>query len=291
VLLALVGLVVLGLSLSRPRPFFGPGYVAAVVPILVAGWYVNASVFDWYHVRRFTGLVPLVAPGLARLLVPIARLGVGGLALLAFLVLRYDLAIDALRSTPGEPVPVRAALAEMTDGLARDAYSTLEPVSPRAAVVLLASYTSEALLEDDVSDVDLAEDPSVLRLPERARYLSEPTLEDGERCRWVRERYTRLFLPLSWQGEVFLSLRARALETREPQVVEALWNDAPVGRREMVPAWAEYRFEVPASAVRRGTNQLVLRFERAPLFFRVRGEGPHEVRPAALAWLRLQRGR
>ena len=35
-----------------------------VVPVLLGTWYLNASVFDWYHVRRFTGVVPLLAPAL-----------------------------------------------------------------------------------------------------------------------------------------------------------------------------------------------------------------------------------
>jgi hypothetical protein len=290
-LLAVLGLLLLLFTGRRPRPLFDAAYAATVLAIALATWYVNASVFDWYHVRRFTGVVPLLAPGLAHVLVPLSRIGAAGMALLAFLALRYDLAIDARRSAPGEPVPVRAALGELDDGLFRDGYSLLEPWAPRAAVRLLSSYTGDALLEDEVSDVDLGADPSVLRLPGRARYLSEPTLEDGERCRWVRERYTRLFLPLGWRGDLFVTVHARALETREPQVIEAVWNDQPAGRFEMAPEWADYRFHVPAAAVRLGTNQLVLRFERAPRFFRMRGEGPHEVRPAALGWLRLQRGR
>jgi hypothetical protein len=48
---------------------------------------------------------------------------------------------------------------------------------------------------------------------------------------------------------------------------------------------------VPASAVQAGTNMLALRFDRAPVFHRVRGEGPREVRPAALSTLTLHRSR
>jgi hypothetical protein len=51
----------------------------------------------------------------------------------------------------------------------------------------------------------------------------------------------------------------------------------------------DYRFEIPGELVRRGTNVLVLRFERAPIYRRMRGEGPREVRPAALGTLRLWR--
>src|SRR5262249_9110670 len=137
--LALAGLVVLLATPSRPRPLFDALFAAAALAVIAATWYLNASVFDWYHVRRFTGVIPLLAPGLVRVLVPLSRIGVAGLALLSFLVLRYDLAIDARRSLPGQPVPVQAALVESADGLARDGYALLEPWAPRAAVRLLSS--------------------------------------------------------------------------------------------------------------------------------------------------------
>ena len=71
--------------------------------------------------------------------------------------------------------------------------------------------------------------------------------------------------------------------------MDVSWNDVPVGRAEMRPEWADYRFHVPASAVAPGTNVLVLRFDRGPVYHRVRGEGPREVRPAALSTLTLHR--
>jgi hypothetical protein len=57
----------------------------------------------------------------------------------------------------------------------------------------------------------------------------------------------------------------------------------------MTPAWADYRFRVPAEAVQLGTNELVLAFERTPIYRRMRGTGPRRVRPAALANLTLHR--
>jgi hypothetical protein len=88
---------------------------------------------------------------------------------------------------------------------------------------------------------------------------------------------------------VILTLRARALETADPQYMDVSWNGVPVGRLPMRPEWADYRVHVPASAVRSGTNELVLGFDRGPVYHRVRGEGPHEVRPAALSTLTLHR--
>jgi hypothetical protein len=109
------------------------------------------------------------------------------------------------------------------------------------------------------------------------------------RCRWVRDRDARLFLPLSRASAVTVTIRARALETVEPQFMELDWNGTLIGRQPMTTSWADYAFAVPAPAVREGTNELVLRFDRAPLFRRVRGQGPHEVRPAAIASITLER--
>jgi hypothetical protein len=279
-------LAVLGLFAAARRH---PRYVATVTPVLLAMWYVNSTVFDWYHVRRFTGVVPLLAPGLAFALGPLARAGPAAMAVVAFLFLRYDLAVDTLRAQPGDPVPVRAALSEMKDGLARDTYVLLERVSPRAAVAVMAVYTREPVLRESVTRIDLAADSPVLRVPLRARNLSAPAVEDGEPGRWVRDTEARFFLPVSSPAEATLTVRARALETKEPQSMEAFWNERPLGRQPMTSAWADYRFLVPADAVRAGTNVLVLRFERAPIYRRMRGEGPREVRPAALASLTLHR--
>lgn len=282
-LVALAGLAALAFRDAR--------YVAAAVPVMLAGWYVNSIVFDWWQVRRFTGVVPLLAPGLAVALTPLVRAGWLVCALVALLVLRYDVAVDGLRSTPGDPAPVRAVLSRAADDTAAIAYRTLGHVSPRAAAGMLGAYTGQPLLEGEVTTVDLSGDPSLLRLPLPARHFSGPAVEDGVPGRWITDREARLFLPMTWDGPVVLTLKARALETPEPQFMDVTWNDTPVGRAEMKPAWADYRFHVPAGVVRTGTNVLALRFDRGPIYFRARGEGPREVRPAALATVTLHRSR
>jgi hypothetical protein len=279
-LLAVVGMVWLAFRDRR--------YVMAILPALLAGWYLNSTIFDWYHVRRFTGLVPFLAPGLALLLIPVARAAPVLPALLAFFFLRYDLAVDSLRPLPGVPVTVRAALGETARSLAAEGYGLVEKAAPRAAPVLLAPYTG-SLLSDGPSRIDLGGDAPLLRLPRPARNFSEPEVEDGVSARWVRDRDARLFLPLARPSALTVTIRARALETVEPQFLEVDWNGTLAGRQEMTTAWADYRFSVPAEAVRAGTNELVLRFDRAPLFRRVRGRGPHEVRPAAIATITLDR--
>jgi hypothetical protein len=282
-LVALLGLIVL---LLRDRR-----YVAAVLPVMILGWYVNSTVFDWYHVRRFTGLVPLLAPGLALVLAPLSRAGTLAMALLAFLVLRYDFAVDTLRGQPGEPVPVRAALQEMCDEVVGEAYRSLEPRAPRTAVVLLAAYTGEGVLTEDVTELDLVQPHPLFRVPSHGLHLSEVTSEDGVACRWVRGPSAHFTLPLADPGSLVVRIHARALETVEPQVMEAFWNETSLGRREMRPSWSDYQFDAPASSVHIGTNLLTFHFDRSPIYHRARDHGPREVRPAAFAWLRLYRRR
>jgi hypothetical protein len=280
-LAAVAGLVILTFRDGR--------YVAAILPALLVGWYVNSTIFDWYHVRRFTGMVPFLAPGLACLIAPLTRAGPVLPALLAFVVLRYDLAVDTLRPLPGVPVTARGAWDEVTRSLTAEAYRAVEPVSPRQAVRILGLLTREPVLEDGATTIDMGGEPAVLRLPLRARNFSDPEAEDGVRCRWVRDRDARLFLPLSKPSALVVTIRARALETLEPQFMEVDWNGHRVGRLPMSTSWADYAVTVPADVVRAGTNELVLRFDRAPLYRRMRGQGPHEVRPAAIAAITLAR--
>jgi hypothetical protein len=266
-----------------------PGYLALVLPALVAGWAVNASVFNWNQIRRFTGLVPLLAPGLARVVTPLTRAGALPMLALACLAWRYDLAVDTLRAQQGDPAPVRAVLQELGDGLAADGYALIAGAAPRAAAWGLDSWANVGVLEQPVTTLELAEEQARLRLPEPARHLSAPALEDGEPGRWVTDTEARLFLVSAWRGAVTVSLTARALETRRPQSIELLWNETSLGRQPTEPRWRDYRFDVPAELLRFGTNTLVVRFERAPIYWRMRGEGPRQVRPAALSTLRLWR--
>jgi hypothetical protein len=298
-LLALVGLVWLAATppsaaiessaLPAARRPFDTLYLLCLLPVLIGAWWLNASVFDWYQVRRYTGLVPFLAPGLAFVLHPLTRAGLLPLALVGLLAWRYDDALDARRNNPGDPVPVRLALVTMADRLAADGYALAEGWAPRTAVRLLAVYTGELLLQRDVEYVGFESDPTLLRLPRTARHLSDPQLEDGKLGRWVNDRETQLFVPLAWQGPLLVRVEARALETDATQTMALDWNGVPCGAVSMEPAWRQYSFRVPAAAVHVGTNALVLRFGLAPIYFQVRGQGPREIRPAALSWLSLNR--
>ena len=282
-LFALLGL----LALAARDPL----YVAAALPIFLGGWYVNATVFDWYQVRRFTGLVPLLAPGLAVVMAPLTRAGLLPAALLVFGAWRYDLAVDALRDAPGQAAPVRAVVQRGADGLAADAYSLLEPRLPNAAVALLSAYTGEALLREPVSRIDLGRDTPLLQLPRPARNLSALSAEEGTACRWVQgDVQATFFLPLAWDGEVTVTLTVHPLETTLPMHMEVLLNERQLGRSYVTDGWRDYRFTASPGIARRGTNALVVRFDRAPVYHQVRGVGPRQVRPAAIAAITLHRG-
>jgi hypothetical protein len=86
---------------------------------------------------------------------------------------------------------------------------------------------------------------------------------------------------------LIVSVDARALETPLPQTIEAHWNDCVLERQTMEPSWRIYRFHAAAECVRAGVNQVVFAFERTPVYRRVRGFGPHQVRPAAFAEITL----
>ncbi len=58
----------------------------------------------------------------------------------------------------------------------------------------------------------------------------------------------------------------------------------------MTAEWLDYRFRMPRDVVRAGTNVLVVAFDRAPNFRKVRGYGPKELRAAAVASLTFHRG-
>jgi hypothetical protein len=177
---------------------------------------------------------------------------------------------------------VQAALRETADSIAAPVYGGLEVVSPKAAVALLEGYTGSTLLLSGRSDLDLGRTDWWMRLPRPARRFSEVETEDGSLCRFVDGREARLFLPLRGRGELRISFEIRALETETPQKFEVEVNGRSLGLQEIAPSWQIVRFAVPEAVWHEGTNEIVLKFEQAPLFFRVRGYGARAYRAAAI---------
>lgn len=279
-------IAVLGLPFALRR--CRPGAAAALL-VLLLQWRLNASIFDWYQVRRFTGTIPLISLGLVMVTPRIARAGVIAGALLLLIVHQYDVAVDSLRPLPGAPVPVQAALRETGDSIAAPVYEGLEALSPRVAVAFLEGYTGSPLLLTGRSDLDLGRDAWWMRLPRPARRFSEVETEDGSLCRFVDGREARLWLPLRGRGELRISFEIRALETETPQKFEAEVNGVSLGRQEIAPSWQTARFTLPETVWREGTNEIVLKFEQAPLFFRIRGYGARAYRAAAIRKITFHR--
>jgi hypothetical protein len=110
-------------------------------------------------------------------------------------------------------------------------------------------------------------------------------------CRWVQgDIQATFFLPLAWDGAVTVTLTVHPLETTLPMHMEVLLNERQLGRSDVAGGWRDYRFMAPPGVARRGTNALVVRFDRAPVYHQVRGVGPRQVRPAAIAAITLHRG-
>lgn len=273
----LLAVLALPFALRKSRP-----WVVSALLVLLLQWRLNASIFDWYQVRRFTGTIPLIALGLVVITPRLARAGVLAGALLLLVVHQYDVAIDALRPLPGRPVPVQAALRETADSIAAPVYDGLEAVSPKVAVAFLEGYTGSTLLSSGRSDLDLGRTDWWMRLPRPARRFSEVETEDGSLCRFVDGREARLWLPLRGRGELRVSFEIRAVETETPQRFEVEVNGRSLGQQEIAPSWEIVRFAVPETAWHEGTNEIVLKFEQAPLFFRVRGYGARAYRAAAI---------
>lgn len=257
-------------------------WVAAGVVVFVAMWRVNASIFDWWQVRRFTGVLPLLALGLVPFASALSRSGWIPCAAIALLALRYDVALDRLRTNPGVTAPVRAVVTETADGLVEDLYRLVEPLAPGAAVAALEGYLDQHTADGGAESFDLG-DGRWGRLPRPARGFSKPEAEDGRVARWVSGREARVFLPLASAGELRIVIEVRSIETVLPQRFAASLNGIPLGAHDIGPVWTTARFIVPSGAARSGTNELVLNFERAPIFYQVRSREPREPRSAAIA--------
>jgi len=275
--ITLIAVLGLPFALRKSRP-----WVVSALLVLLLQWRLNASIFDWYQVRRFTGTIPLIALGLIVVAPRVGRAGILLSALLVLFVHQYDVAIDALRPLPGRPVPVRTALRETADSIAAPVYDGLETVWPRAAVALLEGYTGSTLLLSGRSDLDLGQTDWWMRLPRPSRRFSEVETEDGSLCRYVDGREARLFLPLRGRGEIRISFEIRAIETETPQKFAVQVNGHSVGQEEIAPSWQTVRFLVPEAAWHEGTNEIVLKFEQAPAFYKLRGYGTRAYRAAAI---------
>ena len=279
-------LAVMGLPfvLRKSRP-----WAVAALLVLILQWRLNASIFDWYQVRRFTGTIPLIALGLSAITPALARSGVLLCALMVVVVHQYDVAVDSLRPLPGAPVPIQSALRVTADSIAGPIYDGIEVVSPKVAVSFLEGYVGSALLQTGRSDLDLGKEDWWTRLPRASRRFSAVEPEDGSLARFIEGREGQLWLPLRGRGELRLSFEIRAMETETPQKLEVFVNGISLGTQEIAPEWQTVRFVLPDTVWKEGTNEILLKFEQVAHFFRVRGYGPRVYRSAAVRKITFHR--
>ena len=279
-------LAVMGLPfvLRKSRP-----WAVAALLVLILQWRLNASIFDWYQVRRFTGTIPLIALGLSAITPALARSGVLLCALMVVVVHQYDVAVDSLRPLPGAPVPIQSALRVTADSIAGPIYDGIEVVSPKVAVSFLEGYVGSALLQTGRSDLDLGKEDWWTRIPRASRRFSAVEPEDGSLARFIEGREGQLWLPLRGRGELRLSFEIRAMETETPQKLEVFVNGISLGTQEIAPEWQTVRFVLPETVWKEGTNEILLKFEQVAHFFRVRGYGPRVYRSAAVRKITFHR--
>lgn len=259
---------------------------------------VNASMGDWwaseaFGQRRLLGLTPLFALGLAETL--------------AF-----------CRRHPLLPAAaVLAALVWWNQGLAyiynselvapRNQALNLEQLAPAQADLLYRSLLDchwlpaslWTLAYDNLKGVWLDEGPRSLggtidlgrepaALPLVVGHNWYPPQAEGETTfRRSKGRRSWLRLPIRTPGDFEAVLRLRAEQPDLPVSVKVEINGVEVGETAAPPAWGEYAFGIPASALHPGLNDLALVYSASP-----RQDLPgYQGKDAAVAvdWLRLRR--
>jgi hypothetical protein len=91
----------------------------------------------------------------------------------------------------------------------------------------------------------------------------DPGLVDGVPARRTRTRSSSLRLPVRDPADVTVTLRARADREALPFHLELLVNGVSAGRAAAEPRWHDYVFPVRAPGLRRGLNDVLLRYPGA----------------------------
>jgi len=259
---------------------------------------VNASMGDWwgsegFGQRRLLGLTPLFALGLGEALAfarrqPLA-LAAGVIALLALwnqgLAYIYNSELVAHRN---EAFSLERLAPAQVDVLYRGVLETWWLPAP---LWTLAYDNLKGVWLDEGprslgGTIDLGREPA--DLPIVIGHNWYPPQAEGETTfRRSKGRRSWLRLPIRTVGDFEATLRLRAEQPELPVSVRVEVNGEAVGETTAPPAWAEYTFAVPASALHPGLNDLALVFSASP---RADLEG-YRGKDAAVAvdWLRLRR--
>jgi hypothetical protein len=134
--------------------------------------------------------------------------------------------------------------------------------------------------------IDLGSEPAELPLVVGHNWYS-PEAEGDTTFRRSKGRRSWLRVPIRTVGDFEAMLRLRGEQPRLPVTVRIEINGVEVGQTEAPPAWGEYTFTIPASALHPGLNDLALVYSASP-----RQDLPgYQGKDAAVAvdWLRFQR--
>jgi len=271
------------------------GYFVLAFGLAVA---VNASMGDWwgseaFGQRRLLGLTPLFALGLGEVLASARRHPlVPAAALLALLVwwnqglaYIYNSELVAPRS---QALSLEQLAPAQVDVLYR---GLLETRLLPAPLWTLAYDNLKGVWLDEgarslAGTIDLGSEPAELPIVVGHNWYP-PTVEGDTTFRRSKGRRSWLRVPIRTVGDFEAVMRLRAEQPRLPVTVRIEVNGVEVGETAAPPAWGEYTFAIPASALHPGLNDLALVYSASP-----RQDLPgYQGKDAAVAvdWLHFRR--
>ncbi len=259
---------------------------------------VNASMGDWwaseaFGQRRLLGLTPLFALGLAESLafcrrhplLPAAAV----LALLVWwnqgLAYIYNSELVAPRNQALNLDQLAPAQADLLYRSLLDSHRLPAPLWTLAYDNLKGVWLDEGPRSLG-GVIDLGSEPAALPLVVGHNWYA-PQTEGETTFRRSKGRRSWLRIPIRTPGDFEAVLRLRAEQPGLPVGVKVEVNGIEVGETSAPPAWGEYSFTIPASALHPGLNDLALDYSASP-----RQDLPgYQGKDAAVAvdWLRLRR--
>ena len=258
---------------------------------------VNASMGDWwgsesFGQRRLLGLTPLFALGLGELLAFCRRHpllpAAAALALLVWwnqgLAYIYNSELVAPRR---EALNMEQLAPAQVDVLYR---GLLETRLPAPLWALAYDNLKGVWLDEGARSlgglIDLGSEPAALPIVVGHNWYP-PQAEGETTFRRSKGRRSWLRIPIRTVGDFEATLRLRAEQPELPVIVKVEINGVEVGETAAPPAWGEYSFLIPGSALHPGLNDLALVYSASP-----RQDLPgYQGKDAAVAvdWLRLRR--
>jgi hypothetical protein len=270
------------------------GYFVLAFALAVA---VNAAMGDWwgseaFGQRRLLGLTPLFALGLGEVLAFARRHpllpAAGVLAVLVLwnqgLAYIYNSELVAPRN---QALNLEQLAPAQVDVLYRGLLETRLP----APLWTLAYDNLKGVWLDEGArslggTIDLGNEPGELPLVVGHNWYP-PEAEGDTTFRRSKGRRSWLRVPIRTVGDFEAVLRLRGEQPRLPVTVRIEINGVEVGQTAAPPAWGEYTFTIPVSALHPGLNDLALVYSASP-----RQDLPgYQGKDAAVAvdWLRFQR--